>query len=107
VLVAHTTGDFAREHLAHPETAAGAVTEAVRALLELEVAPVSAVVHRWTFANPTRQHDEPFGLFGAVGVCGDAWGERSSVSTAWASGDALGRELGRRLGAGGGLPASA
>lgn len=107
VLVAHTTGDFAREHLEHPETAAGAVTEAVRALLELEVAPVSAVVHRWTFANPSRQHDEPFGLVGAVGVCGDAWGERSSVSTAWASGDALGRELGRRLGAGGGLPASA
>lgn len=115
VLVAHTTGDFAREHLEHPETAAGAVVEAVRALLELEVAPVSAVVHRWTFANPSRQHAEPFGLFGAVGVCGDAWGERSSVSTAWASGDALGRELARRHGfsvgagdaPGGGRPGSA
>ncbi|MBF4574347.1 FAD-dependent oxidoreductase [Herbiconiux sp. VKM Ac-1786] len=107
VLVAHTTGDLAREHLEHPETVADAVVEAVAALLELEVAPVSAVVHRWTFANPSRQHEEPFGLFGPVGVCGDAWGERSSVSTAWASGDALGRELGRRLATGGGRPASA
>ncbi|MCS5716388.1 FAD-dependent oxidoreductase [Herbiconiux sp. CPCC 205716] len=97
VLVAHTTGAFAREHLEHPETAADAVVAAVRALFEIEAAPVSVVVHRWTFANPARQHDEPFGLVGAIGVCGDSWGERSSVSTAWASGDGLGRELARRL----------
>ena len=93
VLVAHTTAAFARAHLEHPETALDEVVDAVSGLLGIDARPAEAHVHRWSFANPGTQHPEPFGRNGRIAVCGDAWGERSSVSTAWASGDALGRAL--------------
>ncbi|RFA09269.1 hypothetical protein B7R54_08540 [Subtercola boreus] len=95
VLVAHTTAEFAREHLEHPESAAGAVADAVTGLLGITVPPTSTLVHRWTFSNPAEQHPEPFLLRGRIAVCGDAWGARSAVSTAWSSGTALGRALAR------------
>lgn len=93
VLVAHTTAELAREHLAEPDGALPEATEAVQRLLGLPDAPLHAVAHRWSFARPAVQHPEPFWLEGGIGVCGDAWGERSSVATAWASGDALGRAI--------------
>lgn len=93
VLVAHTTAQLAREHLADPDGAIAPATAAVQRLLGVAGAPVAATAHRWTFARPTAQHPEPFHLSEGIGVCGDAWGERSSVSTAWASGDALGRAI--------------
>ncbi|CAD6009343.1 NAD(P)/FAD-dependent oxidoreductase [Agreia sp. COWG] len=93
VLVAQTTAPFAQEHLDEPDGAIEPVSTAVRRLLSLPDAPVNSFAHRWTFARPESQHSEPFLLVDGLGVCGDAWGERSSVSTAWASGDALGRAI--------------
>lgn len=93
VLVAHTTESLARDHLDDPDGAVAPVTDAVRRLLSIPDAPVRTVAHRWTFARPAAQHPEPFLFSDGVGVCGDAWGERSSVGTAWASGDALGRAI--------------
>jgi predicted NAD/FAD-dependent oxidoreductase len=93
VLVAHTTAAFARRHLEHPDVAVAPVVDALRDLFGIADAPVSTHAHRWSFASPARQHPEPFLVRGRIGVCGDAWGERSSVSTAWASGHALGQNL--------------
>lgn len=85
VLVAHTTAD--------PDRAISPTSEAVRRLLSLTDAPVRSFAHRWSCARPAAQHPEPFLVIDGIGVCGDAWGERSSVATAWASGDALGRAI--------------
>ncbi|WP_291050675.1 FAD-dependent oxidoreductase [Herbiconiux sp.] len=98
VLVAHTTAGFAREHLEHPDGAVEAVVAEVSALLGLgeSARPVWNHAHRWTYARTTASHPEPFALHERIGVCGDAWGDRSSVPTAWASGDALGRAIAAR-----------
>ncbi|MCS5719737.1 FAD-dependent oxidoreductase [Herbiconiux sp. CPCC 205763] len=99
VIVAHSTAAFAREHLDAPEGAVSAVPGELRALLGLEpsIQPAWNHAHRWTFARAASTHPEPFALHERIGVCGDAWGGRSSVATAWASGDALGRAIaGRR-----------
>ncbi|WP_309620349.1 FAD-dependent oxidoreductase, partial [Salinibacterium sp.] len=93
VLVAHTTADLARQHLDDPDGAIAPAADAVRRLLTLPDAPMRSFAHRWSFARPASQHPEPFLLTNGIGVCGDAWGERSSVGTAWASGDALGRAI--------------
>ncbi|RFA14968.1 hypothetical protein B7R22_07735 [Subtercola boreus] len=93
VLVVHTTAEFARAHLEHPETGIEAVIDEVNGLLGIRERPSSTYAHRWTFSNPAEQHSEPFLLRGHIAVCGDAWGAHSAVSTAWASGDALGRAL--------------
>jgi hypothetical protein len=93
VLVAHTTESLARDHLDDPDGAIGPVTDAVRRLLSIPDAPVRSFSHRWTFARPAAQHPEPFLWSDGIGVCGDAWGQRSSVGTAWMSGDALGKAI--------------
>jgi renalase len=100
VLVAHSTPVFAEPHLADPPAAAGPMTAALRELLDLDD-PVATHVHRWTFAKPAGERDDPFLLVegpggGLVGACGDGWGPASKVETAWLSGQALGRELVRR-----------
>ena len=95
VLVAHTTPEFARAHLDDPATAVDEVVAELDRVLALPAGsrPVWTHPHRWTHARATPTHPEPFALCGAVGVCGDSWGGRSSVATAWASGDALGRAI--------------
>ncbi len=93
VLVAHTTPGFARDHLADPEAAAPAVTDAVARVLGLDATPGWTTVHRWTFARPTDPRPEPYGLVDAIGACGDGWSAPSRVEAAWTSGDALGRAL--------------
>jgi predicted NAD/FAD-dependent oxidoreductase len=98
VLVAHTTAAFARNHLEHPVAAGDEVARAVTDALGLDTPPDWTHVHRWSFARPASTHPEPYLWAGGVGVCGDGWGPRSSVSQAWASGDALGREVAGSLG---------
>jgi len=93
VLVAHTTEALAREFLDDPAGVIPRVSAAVQRLLALTDAPVASVAHRWSFARPAAQHPEPFLLTDGLAVCGDGWDERSSVATAWASGDALGRAI--------------
>jgi renalase len=99
VLVAHSTPEFAAEHLDAPDEAAGPMTVALRDALRIAVEPLSAVVHRWTFGKPSGQRDRPFYLDDSlVGVCGDAWSDKPRVEAAYLSGRALGEELVARLG---------
>ncbi|MCC4248471.1 NAD(P)/FAD-dependent oxidoreductase [Microbacterium testaceum] len=93
VLVVHTTGERAARHLDDPDAAIAPVTAAARRLLRIDVEPIAAHAHRWTFARPVRTTGEPFFRSPGLSVCGDAWGESAAVRTAWASGDALGRAL--------------
>ncbi|GAA0990934.1 NAD(P)/FAD-dependent oxidoreductase [Subtercola frigoramans] len=97
VLVAHTTPECARQYLEEPSAAIAPVVEALGAFLGTAERPSQASVHRWSFALPATQHDSNHLLRGAIGVCGDAWGERSAVSTAWSSGASLGGAIAATL----------
>lgn len=102
VLVAHSTPDFAAEHLDAPDEAAGPMAVAVRDALGIETEPVSTHVHRWTFGKPSGSREEPYALDDSldgalVGVCGDAFSDRPRVEAAYLSGTALGEALAERL----------
>jgi renalase len=90
VLVAHSTGDFARPRLGDPLAAAGELESAVRKLLDLPPAE-SVRVHRWTYAQPL-PGDAPFHRQGNVYLCGDAFG-KPRVQTAWLSGRAVAHDI--------------
>ncbi|MEV6490966.1 FAD-dependent oxidoreductase [Actinoplanes sp. NPDC051633] len=90
VLVAHSTGDFARPHLDDPAGAADEMAAAVRELLGLD-APADVAIHRWTFAQPSPQEGK-FARKGNVYLCGDAFG-KPRVQTAWLSGRAVARDI--------------
>ncbi|QWT24713.1 FAD-dependent oxidoreductase [Subtercola sp. PAMC28395] len=93
VLVAHTTAEFARKHLDGPENAVGEVVDALRTLLAIDEPPSSTLVHRWSLARPKTSHAASYLVDGHLAVCGDSWGDRSAVATAWESGTALGTAL--------------
>ena len=95
VLVAHSTPAFARPHLAEPAAAGPPMAAALRRLLDLPE-PEVLRVQRWSLAKPAGPREEPYGLVGRVGLCGDGWG-RSKVEAAWLSGHRLGQELARQL----------
>ena len=101
VLVAHSTPELAAQHLAEPAGAAPAVLDSLRRRLGLGE-PDEVHVHRWTFARPVGERQEPYALVdGAdtlVGACGDGWGPSPKVETAWLSGTRLGKALAQRLG---------
>jgi predicted NAD/FAD-dependent oxidoreductase len=103
VLVAHSTGAAAQAHLGDPDALLGPVLERLGALLGGGTAPepLVAATQRWSFAQPSEPHAEPYLLTavgsGVLGVCGDAWGERPRVEQAWRSGRDLGRALAERL----------
>ena len=98
VLVAHSTPDLARRHLADPAAAVPEMVAGLRRLIDLDE-PQDVHLHRWTFARPSaarggvRPRRRSRRL---VGVCGDGWGPTPKVETAWLSGMRLGRELVRR-----------
>ena len=99
MLVAHSTPDFARPHLAEPAAAQAPMLAALRVLMSLGE-PTETYLHRWSFARPTGERSTPYLLVdepGLLGVCGDGWGETSKVETAWRSGRDLGRALAARL----------
>ncbi|MEV8136585.1 NAD(P)/FAD-dependent oxidoreductase [Microbacterium aurantiacum] len=93
VLVVHTTAQRARRHLDEPDGVIPDVVAATRALLGTDAEPDAAFAHRWTFARPAETRDAPFFRSPGLSVCGDAWGTRSAVRTAWESGHALGKAL--------------
>jgi predicted NAD/FAD-dependent oxidoreductase len=99
VLVAHSTADRARRHLEDPPSAAEPMLAALRDVVDVPTADPRLVhVQRWTFARPAEGHAAAFHLDDdLVGACGDAWGETSSVETAYRSGRALGLALVERL----------
>lgn len=99
VLVAHSTAGRAARHLQDPPSAAEPMLAAVREVLAVP-ADDPRLVHlqRWTFSRPAQGHDTLFHLDDdRVGACGDAWGETSSVETAYRSGRALALALVERL----------
>lgn len=100
VLVAHSTADRSRHHLADPPTAAEPMIAALRQVVDLPDEEPSLVhVQRWTYSRPSTGHGRPFHLGDdLVGACGDSWGETSSIETAFLSGRALGRALVEQLG---------
>ena len=91
VLVAHSTPETARRHLADPDAAAPELVQTLRELFGLPE-PEWTFVHRWSYAKPVGTRDAPYGLADGIGLCGDGWGA-SKVQAAWVSGDALGRAL--------------
>ncbi|MGZ4624829.1 MAG: NAD(P)/FAD-dependent oxidoreductase [Kineosporiaceae bacterium] len=103
VLVAHSTHEFAERWLDDPDGAIAPVLAELGRLLGgpggRVPRPEFARARRWSLAEPCATQDRPFAFdeHVRVGVCGDAWGPRSRVEQAWLSGDALGRELARRL----------
>jgi predicted NAD/FAD-dependent oxidoreductase len=99
VLVAHSTPEFAAEHLAAPQEAAPLLELAVRDVLGIVTPALSTRVQRWTFARPTGSRSERY-FFGEkrVGLCGDAWSDKPRVEAAYLSGVALGRAVADRLG---------
>jgi renalase len=104
VLVVHSTHEFAQRWLDDPDGGLGPVLAELGRLLGAPgrrvPEPEFAKARRWSLAAPSVPEDRPYALDDEtlVGVCGDAWGPRSRVEQAWLSGDALGRELARRLG---------
>jgi renalase len=107
VLVAHTTPALAARHLQDPAGVVPDTVGALRRLLDLGE-PEDVHVHRWTYARPLGERTDPFALVDGdrlVGVCGDGWGARPKVETAWLSGTRLGRAVAERLN-GGSAPSS-
>lgn len=98
VLVVHSSGDLAGQHLAEPEGAAPQLVAGLRELLELPE-PTWTRVQRWTFAKPGAAHDSTFGLVELdgrpVGFAGDQWCPEGSprVESAWRSGTDLAAAL--------------
>ncbi|MEV8503830.1 FAD-dependent oxidoreductase [Actinoplanes sp. NPDC051475] len=86
VLVAHSTPDLARQHLADPHAAGPVLSEAVGELLGIPARP-EIHVHRWTYAQPASTTGD-YATDGRVWLAGDAFG-RPRVQTAWLSGRAV------------------
>lgn len=93
VLVVHTTAQRARHHLDDPAGAIPAVVAATRDLLGIADDPAETFAHRWRFARPTAATGQPFHRAPGLSACGDAWGDRPAVRTAWESGHELGLAL--------------
>ncbi|MFL6065911.1 MAG: NAD(P)/FAD-dependent oxidoreductase [Friedmanniella sp.] len=98
VLVAHSTSEFAAEHLHAPEEAAPLLELAVRDVLGIETEASSRRVQRWSFARPTGTRENRYLLSAnRIGVCGDAWSPKPRVEAAYLSGVALGRAVAEQL----------
>jgi len=102
VLVAHTSAVFAASRLDDPASAVPHVLAELSRVLGADLGPPEwARAHRWSLASPTRARPAPaYALTedGTIGVCGDAWGDRSRIEAAWLSGTRLGLEVASRLG---------
>jgi renalase len=97
VLVAHTTAEVAHEHDADPDGAVAPVLAALRELLGIDTPPTWTHAHRWRFAAPAADRDQPYHLGpDGIALAGDGWG-RPRIETAWRSGTLLGRALAERF----------
>jgi predicted NAD/FAD-dependent oxidoreductase len=96
VLVVQSHPALAARHLDAPDAAAPEILGALRSVLDVP-SPAWYDVRRWSLARSESHHDEPFGLVGRVGVCGDAWGAAPRIQTAWLSGRRLGEALAANL----------
>lgn len=98
VLVAHSTPALAQRYLGSPEDAAEPMALALRRLLDISEPPRRTHVHRWTFARPVGEREQPYLLSdNGIGACGDGWGPKPRVEAAYLSGVALADALVGRL----------
>ena len=99
VLVAHSTPEFAAEHLHAPEQAVPLMVLAVRDALDIATEPESTSMQRWSFARPTGNREQRYFLGEqGIGFCGDSWSEKPRVEAAYLSGVALAEAVLARLG---------
>ena len=99
VLVAHSTPEFAAEHLEQPDQAAPLMVVAIRDALGIATEPQTTHVQRWTFARPAHRREQTYYLGEhLIGCCGDSWSDKPRVEAAYLSGVALGDALVERLG---------
>ncbi len=97
VLVAHSTPEYAAQHLDDPSAGGPGLVAAASWLLGISDPPTWTHVQRWSYARPSVPREAAFHLGDAlVGLCGDGWGS-PRVETAWSSGTQLGRALALRL----------
>ncbi len=97
VLVVHSTSLLAARNLDDPRSAAPQLLAALTAVVGTTADPAWFDVRRWSLAKPRRTLGVDHWFDGAIGLCGDVWGETSKIETAWTSGDALGRAMADRL----------
>ncbi len=98
VLLLHADPVFAAGHLDDPAGAAPAMLAELASVLGVHAAPDWLEVKRWGSARPVGERPEPFHLGTTmVGLAGDGWHGRSRIEGAFASGQALGKELVRVL----------
>ncbi|WP_375431344.1 NAD(P)/FAD-dependent oxidoreductase [uncultured Friedmanniella sp.] len=98
VLVAHSTPEFAAEHLGAPDEAAPLMALAVRDVLGIAAEPTSTAVQRWSFARPAGRREQTYWLGEhRIGFCGDSWSDKPRVEAAYLSGMALGRAVADQL----------
>ena len=98
VLVAHSTGLLAQNHLENSDAAGPIMQEAMHTILGIKAQPTWSSVKRWSYAKPLAARPEPFHFDAAtgVGLCGDAWcgGQNGPrIENAWLSGRALGAHM--------------
>jgi predicted NAD/FAD-dependent oxidoreductase len=100
VLVVHTTTAFAERRLDDVPAAIAPVLAELPKVIGggSMTGPEWSRVHRWSLASARHPHHAGFALAPSlIGVCGDAWGERSRIEQAWLSGDGLAGALLDRL----------
>jgi predicted NAD/FAD-dependent oxidoreductase len=93
VLVAHSTGVLAARHLDDPTSALPLLLAALGQAVPGAEEPTWVDVRRWSLAKPRVHAERQAWWDGTLGVCGDAWGARPRVQTAWLSGTYLGTHL--------------
>ena len=97
VLVAHSGSVLAAAHLDAPMTAAPMLRAAMERAVGATASPAWFDVRRWSLAKPRATVGVTHYFDGAIGVCGDAWGDESRIETAWTSGHALGGAIAAAL----------
>lgn len=101
-LVAHAHPLLAAAHLDEPETVLPAMCKELQLVLGIHEDPETMFTKRWSLAKPSVPKTAPFHLGHAkVGLCGDGWQREARIESAFLSGCALGRAIGRTLGTSG------
>jgi predicted NAD/FAD-dependent oxidoreductase len=93
VLVAHSTGVLAARHLDDPATALPLLLAALAHAVPGAQDPTWVDVRRWSLAKPRLHAERRSWWDGSIGLCGDAWGARPRIQTAWLSGTHLGAHV--------------
>lgn len=93
VLVAHSTPEFAANHLTEPAAGGPPMLAALLQLLGITDEPRSIHVHRWSLARPAAARPAPHFLDPSLGIglAGDSWHDGPRLETAWLSGRSLGQ----------------